>query len=406
MKMSKLPLLALGLAQVSLLTGCLALTSEETCEYGSPMPPPDAPVSGVSVVYQLSSEFPSAEIAIGQETGLRQLLPTKSDQVPIEVSIVVADGNPGVVTKNWMQLTEGEFEIDLEQKSKDLQSQLTRVYRCELSLNSDGSHLQENTDLLGALDYAAASLTEVDGKRTLYVFSNGLQTAGQIDFSEEFPNSIEDSTRIIEALKTANALPDLQGAEVKWVGMGVMSQSSTPLNQQTRNMLQYFWTQLILESNGVPPTEFSIGAISGEAPQYATPSKDTISIENVCVFTLGEASGFAFKPDSSEFLNEQDALAGAKSIAGELLAADCNAGVRVTGYTASGTSKDKYEPADDIQLSQARAQKFADLLEAEGVQVLEVVGGGKGPINDWDASGNFVEELGKLNRIVQVETVN
>lgn len=397
---------AVSLALVTPLAGCLALTSEETCEYGSPVPPAEAPVSGVSVVYQLSDEFPSAEMAISQETGLRQLLPTKAQQVPVEVSVVVADGNPGVVTKNWVQLTEGEIELDLEQKSRNIQNQLTKVYRCELSTNAEGSHLQENTDLLGALDYAAASLNAVEGKRTLYVFSNGLQTAGQIDFSKEFPNSIEDSTRIIEALKAANALPDLNGAEVKWVGMGVMSQSATPLNQQTRNMLQYFWTQLILESNGVPPNEFSIGAISGEAPRYATPSKDTLSIENVCVFTLGEASGFAFKPDSSEFLDAGDAKAGAKAIAGELSAADCDAGVRVTGYTASGTSEAKYDPADDIQLSQARAQKFADLLTAEGVQVLEVVGGGKGPINDWDAQGNFVEELGKLNRIVQVETVN
>lgn len=395
-----------SLALSLVLTGCLPLTTEETCEYGAAKPPAEASVSGVSVVLQLSEEFVDAEVAIRQEAGLRQLLPTKLEQAPFEISVVVADGNPGVISKNWVHLTLGEIELDLDQKNKNVQGLLSRLYRCELQLNAEGTHLQENTDILGALDYAAASLSEVDGKRTLYVFSNGLQTAGQIDFSEEFPNSIEDSTRIIEALKTANALPDLQGAEVKWVGMGVMSQSSTPLNQQTRNMLQYFWTQLILESNGIPPTEFSIGAISGEAPQYATPSKDTLSIENVCVFTLGESSGFAFKPDSSEFLNEQDALAGAKSIAGELSAADCDAGVRVTGYTASGTSKDKYEPADDIQLSQARAQKFAELLEAEGVEVLEVVGGGKGPINDWDASGNFVEELGKLNRIVQVETVN
>jgi hypothetical protein len=33
---------------------------------------------------------------------------------------------------------------------------------------------------------------------------------------------------------------------------------------------------------------------------------------------------------------------------------------------------------------------------------IEVIGAGKGPINDWDENGNFVEELGAQNRKVVV----
>ena len=80
----------------------------------------------------------------------------------------------------------------------------------------------------------------------------------------------------------------------------------------------------------------------------------------------------------------------------------------MTGYTASGTSKSNFDArpkGPDQVLSTARAEAFAELLKREGLQVVEVFGGGKGPVYDWDDSGNFDPKLGEQNRIVEIQEV-
>lgn len=388
------------------LSGCIPLTSEATCENGEPVPPVEAPSVGVAVVFQSGEGFPDASTALAQDALLKQSFPESENQTPTAITMIVADGNPNQVFKSWVSLGEGEIELDLKQKNDRLQGKIRSVYECEFSQNADNERLQPLTDVLGAMDLAASGLSEVDGAKKIFVFSNGLQTSGQLDFSEEFPSTPEGVESIVSALEEANALPNLEGAQIYWTGMGVTSDSLDALNQQSKNMLELFWTRLILASNGLPPEQYSAGSLGNSSLPFASSDKQSKSIENVCLFTLGEASGFTFKPDSSEFLDRASATQGALGIAREIIDSECNVGVRVTGFTASGTSRDRYKPESDFALSKARAEAFAELLEANDIKVSEVLGGGKGPIEDWDNQGRFVEELGKLNRIVRVEAID
>lgn len=388
------------------LSGCIPLTSEATCENGEPVPPAEATIAGIAVVFQSSEAFPDASAALAQDALLKQSFPESEEQTPTAVTVVVADGNPNQVFKSWVSLGEGEIELDLKQKNDRLQSKLRSVYGCELSQNVRGDRLQPLTDILGAMDLAASGMSEVDGTKKIFIFANGLQTAGQVDFSEEFPATADEVEALIRALQAADALPDLRGSQIFWTGMGATTESLAPLNQQTKNMLELFWTRLILASNGLPPAQYSAGSLGNSPPEFSSEDKQSKSIANVCLFTLGEASGFTFRPDSAEFLEPTSASKGAKEISLEIVKSGCNVGVRVTGFTASGTSKNDYKPATDLVLSKSRASAFAELLEANGIEVLEVVGGGKGPIEDWDVQGKFVEELGKLNRIVKVEAID
>ena len=50
-----------------------------------------------------------------------------------------------------------------------------------------------------------------------------------------------------------------------------------------------------------------------------------------------------------------------------------------------------------------RPERWPSSLEKSGVTIkLVPVGAGKGPTDDWDAAGKFVESLGKQNRFVEV----
>jgi outer membrane protein OmpA-like peptidoglycan-associated protein len=121
---------------------------------------------------------------------------------------------------------------------------------------------------------------------------------------------------------------------------------------------------------------------------------------------LTSEDGFNFKPDSATFLNATKAQSSAENMAAEIERSGCDGPLYVVGYAASGLDKNAYNAAAISAMktvSAARAAAFKALLEDAGVTIkLIPVGAGKGPTNDWDASGKFAEEMGKQNRFVEV----
>lgn len=365
-------------------------------------------VASSAVVVQVSDDFPSAERAIAQSEEFSGLFPSRASDAPIEFSIVVADSAPRPVYKNWVFLEPEKLETDtdLMQKSRRAKNAVSKVYECLFETAEPLGSLKENVDLIAALGTAASTLSEAESRR-IFVFSNGLQTAGTPNMSKVFPTSTDDVDRILDKLEEAQALPNLDGITVSWDGLGQQTDGRQALEQQSLNILRYFWQQLISRSGGTPPKEFGLASYGTEAPANAPASGTIAPIAKICLFTLGETSGFAFKPDSSEFLDRGLAVAGAEQIAAQILSSGCgDEELSVTGFTASGSSKEEFEKnGPDLELSKERAEAFAALLRERGINVIEVIGGGKGPIVDWDSKGNFVEELGKLNRIVRIEAV-
>ena len=217
--------------------------------------------------------------------------------------------------------------------------------------------------------------------------------------------SAENASSIVQQLNDEGALPDLKGAVVNWVGLGQTdSVLQRSFNQQTVDALELFWTLVIEASNG------KVGNIDREVVA-GDPSKNSLSVstisglKNACFFTLGADSGFNFKPNTAQFLDESIARSGAKSIVDQVNAEGCSGELHVTGYVASGVNQSEYVVGnpDNIQLSLERAEAFKKLLIEEGLQgEVTAHGGGKGPENDWNADGTFNEDAGKLNRVVVI----
>lgn len=401
---SSISLIALSLA------GCISSDLGSGCEFGSGVPPKgdEKLVASTAVLLQVSEDFPSAERAIAQSEELSALFPSKEAEAPLEFSIVVADGAPRSVYKNWVSLERDklETETDLKQKSIRAKNSIAKVYECLFDEAQPLGSLKDNVDLIAALDAAASTLSD-SNSRHIFIFSNGLQTAGTPNMSKVFPESTQDVDQILDKLEEAQALPNLDGITVSWDGLGQQTDGRQALEQQSLNILRYFWQQLIARSGGTPPEEFGLASYGTEAPANAPASGPIAPIAKICLFTLGETSGFAFKPDSSEFLDRGLAVSGAEQIAAQILSSGCgDEELSVTGFTASGSSKEEFEKSGpDLELSRERAEAFAALLRERGINVTEVIGGGKGPIVDWDSNGKFVEELGKQNRIVRIEAV-
>jgi hypothetical protein len=387
------------------LSGCLSLEQRASCEFGQGKPPGESSEAGAVVIFQPTTDFPDAQSAISQSEEIRKALPSLDSDVPFFYSMIAADGSPSVAFQAWINLELGDIQLDLLQKNSTAQAAMGNVYSCSFDQGASLGVLQENVDLVGALSLASRSLANVKGKKSVFVFSNGFQTSGLPNFNSDFPSDFVSVDKILSTLVEGKALPDLTGIDVSWIGIGQVTSRQEPLSQQAQNVLEYFWTQLIGKSGGKAPKVYGTGALGNEAPVGATANLPLAEIDQLCLFQLGEIDGFSFKGNSSEFVSLSLARSGAERIAKEVTDSGCaGSSFKVTGFVASGVSKAEYDSSGpNMTLAKNRAQAFADLLLALGIQVSDVAAGGKGPFADWKPNGEFDENLGKRNRIVKVE---
>lgn len=326
-----------------------------------------------------------------------------------KITSIIADGTPAVFRSTL--LATKEFEADAEIQAKNSVGQVENVYTCIVETDdrkiNERIKVEPESDMLMSLASAANSFDAkaTNSTKKIIVIGNGISTAGQINFAKDGIPSREAIPGIITQLQKDNALPDLKGATVDWTGLGQADGVKQPkLNQQSLDSLVFFWTSLIEASNG------KVGVIQTEIASK-TPNENAIKVSTVkalpdaCIqTTLTQDQGFNFEPNTAVFIDSAAAASGAAQIASEIASKPgCVGEITIVGYTASGVSQQQYTYGDNLALSQQRAEAFKQLLINAGVKApIKAVGGDKGPVNDWDAQGNFVDELGKQNRIVVI----
>jgi outer membrane protein OmpA-like peptidoglycan-associated protein len=324
------------------------------------------------------------------------------------LSIVLADGNPGIST--YTDVDGNQPSVDVENDQAYAIKRAEDVYDCAVgdpTVKADSSVVVDpELDLIKSLRVAADSFDAANPKsvKRIVVLSNALQTTTPLAMQTEGIPPLNAVSGVVAQLRAGGGLPDLKGATVDFIGLGHVYKTS--LNQQSVDSLQAFWTGIVEASNG------HIGVIQREA-QDTAPVEKSIPVSAVkalpdpCISAVvTEDDGARFTPDTANFVDQTAATSSAKKIAAQLAKkADCKGTLTVTGYVASGTNKADYKfgNSGDASLSKARARAFASLLTAAGVKTsITVIGGGKGPFSDWDKSGKYVESLGKKNRIVSV----
>lgn len=357
-----------------------------------------------AVVVAPTANFTNIELPL--EVAKQRLVPALSDPTLINtLSVVVANDNPRKIRDLVVEQEPGEVVQDFEEKLDRAPGVVRLAVNCALDHPAAG--VGPETNLLKAIGVASDTFLNDSSKKTIYVLSNGLQTSGEINMVEDMPQTEAQAVSLAKQLEQANALPDLQGASVEWFGMGsIQSTDNQPaINEQTIKVLDAFWTEVIKLSGG--ELNYRVNEVGFEAPPAnAYQTSAVSSLPTSCLITLNEDDGVRFNPGVTTFVNQAKAKKAADAVVSELNENDCTGSITVTGYVASGVDKGKYNAAEikaGKSLSLARAEAFAALIKSAGWNgKIKAVGGGKGPVEDWNADGTFNETKGKSNRKVVI----
>jgi len=396
--------LAIAVLAATSLTGC-SLDSKMACN-STPFEVPSKAARQVAAIVAPTDTFVSIDNVI---SAAKPKISRALNLNHTEFSVVVGDGSPRKLADTGINFPSTDKddiknEISFRMQSLDDVSSCLASGHGKSKDSPEGFATTPESDLLKALAIASDGMKDNKPGNEIEVLSNGIQTAGQYKMQVQgLPSSPAAVGSIVSALKEQGALPNLQGATVNWFGMGQVDGSNQKqLNQQTADTLMQFWKQAIVASNG--KVGQIVQSIASKDPSPKSIKVSTLAnLQGACLFTLGQDQGFGFNADSAVFTDPTMATNAAAAMAKQIKASNCGSGLAVTGYTASGTNKDKFNPAAQIALSLARAKAFVTLLQQAGVtQKLKAVGGGKGPVNDWNPDGSFNEQLGKQNRKVVV----
>jgi len=354
-----------------------------------------------------------AATPIKEELGANLPSAERKNSLGRGLSVVIADGDPKLVTHRVVHTAEGATEdMDIDRAITSVFGNFDLAASCaagDLKLPDDQISTNAQTDMLKALKVAADQVSSAEHK-SIYVLGNGLQTSGAILMQEEgtLPSNSSQAISMAKELFDRGEVPDLYGITVHWYGLGQVdgdNQKSLPLSKG--KALETFWTQIITLAGG------TVGDIcaqcgSGVANVNAIPV-DLIPV-NECPLTvkLYDSDGVEFKPNSSDFVSPEKAKSAAiKTIADFTAKKGCES-LTIRGVAAAGKNKKDYlndrTNIDDTNkgLTKERAEKFGALLRASGFKgSLTYVGGGTCG-TEWNAKGVVVPDLQRSCRRVEV----
>jgi len=158
------------------------------------------------------------------------------------LSIVVADGGPSII---------GEKNLIIEGGNGPARKQSKLANRQEVEDGILGAQADdEEVDLLTALDLASRTVrSENTSPSTIVVVESGLSTLPPLDFTQEGMLGA-DPQDVVASLEKQDALPDLEGIDVVWQGMGDIAPPQQPLSNGQRSNLQAIWEAVIAAAEG------------------------------------------------------------------------------------------------------------------------------------------------------------
>ena len=323
------------------------------------------------------------------------------------LSIILADGNPEIESSTLIEVEEFAYtQTDRDEEIENAISEISKVYRCALGLDGVSSTSSPESDLSLALAKASGAFESDKTQKDIFVLSNGISTAGQINFINDGVPSLKSFSGTVDQYATQNALVDLKGSNVTWIGLGQTDDNNqASLGTQAIEALTGFWRLVVEKSGGVASSINAGNVVNGSPhPNSLKISKVGTNFEKVCINeTLDEDQGLVFVGNKTDFVEPSVAKASIEAIAKKITESACVGKITVTGYVASNTDESTFDGIGDVGLSMRRAQVVADLLNTYGVNAeIEVKGAGWGLVPDWDSAGKFDDNLGKANRIVTI----
>lgn len=317
------------------------------------------------------------------------------------VTAFVSDGNAFLAGD--YTINEPNVKVDNTKRKQLAQKNCSQI----MSECSNAKAKIPEIDTLLAITQAAKSIQGSSGGRTLLIFDSGLSTTGLLNFAEQ--NLIDaDPDKIVEQLDEKHYIPNLEGINVVWTGIGQTCGDQTPLTENYKYKLEQLYNA-ILTAGGATVT-FNHEPIQGDEPEGVPECsivpvvEDSLDINGALpdVVKLDETK-ISFVSDKAEFVSESDAYKALKPIA-DILIKNTDMKVLIVGSTATDGT---IEGCKD--LSQLRADKVKNTLIEElhvNPNQLSTYGAGQSStpfrVNDLDNNGNLIESEAAKNRAVYI----
>ena len=388
--------------------------STKYCEMNVQKAPLEVPAQSVAILAPTNNFVDFQTVVTRSETEVKESLGGNLESAQLEqaigreLSVVLADGNPRMLAKRSVQPA-GRSEYDIKSAIDSSFGIFRLANKCAagtLKRPNDQVETAEGSDLLKALSIASDQLT-TDGPRKIYVLGNGIQTTGAIEMQQPgiFPKSEGAAKRLARSLNSIGEIPDLEGAEIYWYGLGQVDGVNQQISEKASKSLESFWTEVIKLGNG---KLMDVCAQCGAgSPHIFSVPVPNFEIKTCTLIKLYEEDGVEFLADTATFKNLAKAKAAAKQISGQFEAKGCDE-MEVTGFAAAGVSKSNYlanknkiDSTNDA-LTKRRAAAFAQLVRSAGYSGSISSTGGGTCGTEWNGSGAADSELQRLCRRVEV----
>lgn len=365
-----------------MLASCVALdastfkTVEKTCEQivGSNSSSEEAAV----ILIAPTSSFTTSEVAL--EAAASYLGDSFSGKTALKTFLVSSDSK--LASSVVIDLTN---TISPEAKQKKIKQAL-ELTKLSVACYQEGVTLSAELDLLSGIKAASASMIDNRTQKRILVFSNAIQTAGDLRLQESFEARPDD---ISKSLEDSDALPALDGIDVEFYGIGQTTGEQPVFSTKSINKLEEIWSAIISRAGGHFSNKGSIDVKAGnpQGPPIAIVSPLYVPPVVVkCSATLTDEN-LAFKADSADFISADKADETFKTLSQQFGANNCRGTISVSGFTTNFGTK-----AQQKQIATSRAKVVAEALSKliPNMDVLHT-GVGYDGTGDLDSSNRRVE---------------
>lgn len=318
--------------------------------------------------------------------------------------IVRVDGEPELVSNENLDIDPQYKNAAKERLKRDATNKATNLLQV-----LEGVHaVNPESDYLEAIRLAAASLRSLDNSytsRNIICCGSGLGTTGYLNFQNNLLSA--ESQTIVKLLQEKEALPDLSGITVYWIGMAQTTAPQEKLNPKQSKNLENIWKSVIEAAGGefVPNDYISVSQnddTTDELPSVSIvniPSDDPIVFEPEILeqpeqeeenafeepVILGE-SQIQFVGGKATYLDEESATETIRPIA-EYLLNHTSVNLLLVGSTAGDITDES-----TLRLSQDRADTVKHTLVEFGVDDKRINTLGMGASDPWHISGAGYDE--------------
>lgn len=306
--------------------------------------------------------------------------------------IVRVDGEPELVSGENLDIDTQFKNASKERLKIDARNKATNL----LSVLDEVTAVYPEVDYLEGLRCAAASLRSLDDSytsRTIICCGTGLGTTGYLDFKNNLLSA--EPQVIVEMLEEREALPDLTGMTVYWLGMGQVTAPQEKLTPKQTKNLEAIWKAVVEAAGGefVPNDYITVVDEIEQKDELPSVSVVDIPADKPFVFNpevleekednafeepvmLGE-SQVEFIGDEANYLSPDDAVETIRPIAEYLVKHD-SINILLVGSTAGDVTDES-----TIRLSKERADTVKNTLVEFGIDTNRITTIGMGSDDPW-----------------------